>query len=57
MTELRIRTGCLAIPFRENADIAVENFLAGRPLDDGQKPARYVPDDRLPEYITLRLPE
>lgn len=50
-----IHTGTLRIPFEENYRIALDNFAAGRPLFEGQKPAVYVPDPTLPEWLTVKI--
>lgn len=43
MTEIKWMAGTVYVPFRENADIAIQNFLNGRPLYDGFLPSRVIP--------------
>jgi hypothetical protein len=52
---LIVRTGTMRIPFERNHSIALNNFLAGRPLFDGQLPAVYVPDPILPEWLIVKV--
>lgn len=54
--KLCIRAGSVDLRLRENEYVALRNFAAGRPLDEGLLPSRYIPDPNgLPEWITVEI--
>lgn len=58
MKEIQFRTGSVDPHFAENGRIAVANFLAGRPFDEGMLPPTHIPDPNgLPEWITIQVPD
>lgn len=57
MAELKIMVGTINLHFKENADITVANFLAGRPLDEGRIPPTYTPDPVYGEFMVLKIPD
>jgi len=43
MTEIKFLQGFVDCHFDQNARIAIKNFLAGRPLFEGQLPPTFIP--------------